>query len=67
MQVATIHIDNVRPVTWNWITYNAPETINVEYSYAVSKNTFIEKDALVAMKWRVVKESLTICTDNSWH
>ena len=57
-QVATIHIDNVSPFTWSWITDNAAESINVEYSYAVSKNTFIEKDALVAMKWRVVQESL---------
>jgi hypothetical protein len=57
-QVDTIHIDNVSSYTWSWIMSNTPENINVEYSYAISKATFIEKDALHAMKWRVVQESI---------
>ncbi len=59
--VVTVNIENFNKLTWSYITRHlAGEGIDLLESFAVVKNVFMEKDALVVQKRRERQQSFTL-------
>jgi hypothetical protein len=54
-QVAVINLNN-KVFTWNWLTEDAPDALNLDNSYAIVKHTFIENNELAVAKWRTLQQ-----------
>ncbi len=59
--VVTVNIENFNKLTWSYVTRHlAGEGIDLLESFAVVKNVFMEKDALVVQKRRERQQSFTL-------